>query len=112
MHVRTFGILFLFTAGGLAGAATAQVSPADRATREGDSSTIYPLGRFNARVQTLHADLPANTLLRGHAYRRDAAALRGQVPAFRTELQVTPIAIWSSSKILRVSLITLVSSSL
>ena len=67
----------------------AQVSPADRAAREGDASTIYPLGRFNARVQTLHRDLPANTVIRGQAYRRDAIALRGVVPAFRSELEVT-----------------------
>jgi hypothetical protein len=89
MQPRTFLTTVLFAAAVPAGALAAQVSPADRATREGDASTIYPLGRFNARVQTLHADLPASALLRGHAYRRDATALRGQVPAFRTELQVT-----------------------
>ena len=64
-------------------------SPADRAFLEGSSSTSYPLGRFNARVQQLHGDLPAGAHLSGHAYRRDATLLRGTVPAFEVELEVS-----------------------
>ena len=66
------------------------VSPADRATYEGSSSTTYPLGRFDARVQQLHADLGAAAMtLNGHAYRRDAVSLRGQVASYQIELSVT-----------------------
>ncbi len=65
-----------------------QVSPADRAAYEGSSSTSYPLGRANGRFQQLHADIPAGTQIQGHAYRRDAISLRGQVPAFRSEMSV------------------------
>ena len=38
-------------------------SPADRAFLEGSGSTNYPLGRFNARVQQLHGDLPPGAQL-------------------------------------------------
>lgn len=76
----------------LAAAAAAQqsqsASPSDRLALEGSSFTHFPLGRALARVQTLHADLPPGTVLHGHAYRRDAVALRGQVDAFQCELEV------------------------
>ena len=66
------------------------VSPEDRTSLEGSTRTSYPLGRFNARVQQLHGDLPPGlTQLRGHAYRRDAALVRGPVPGFQVELEVT-----------------------
>ena len=65
------------------------VSPADRAALEGSSFTHYPLGRRDARVQTLHDDVPGGTLLSGHAYRRDAIAVRGRVDAFAADLRVT-----------------------
>jgi hypothetical protein len=74
----------------LAGHAPAQtVSPADRATLEGCSFTHFPLGRASARMQTLHADLPGGTVIQGHAYRRDAAGVRGQVDGFACDLEVT-----------------------
>ena len=79
-------------AAGLAAAAVAQapatVSPNDRATYEGSSFTHFPLGRANARMQTLHRDVPGGATLLGHAYRRDAIALRGPVDAFQCELEV------------------------
>ena len=74
-------------------AATAQqmltVSPLDRQSREGSSFTHFPLGRADARMQTLHRDVPAGTLLSGHAYRRDAAGVRGQIDGFTSDLSVT-----------------------
>ncbi|MCC6671452.1 MAG: hypothetical protein IT458_10345 [Planctomycetes bacterium] len=74
------------------GATCAQdfASPAERLRFEGNQSTIYPLGRFHARVQQLHGDLPAQPLLlRGQAYRRDATEVRGTILAFQSELSVT-----------------------
>lgn len=70
--------------------AQSMVSPADRLNYEGSKRTSYPLGRFDARVQQLHADLgtQARTLL-GHAYRRDAIATRGQLAAYQVEMSVT-----------------------
>ena len=65
------------------------VSPGDRAALEGSSYTHYPLGRANSRVQTLHDDIPAGSLITGHAYRRDATGLRGQVTGFQSDLEVT-----------------------
>lgn len=65
------------------------VSPTDRATLEGSSFTHYPLGRHNARVQTLHDDVPGGTVINGHSYRRDAIGVRGQVPGFQCDLQIT-----------------------
>ncbi len=65
------------------------VSPADRMALEGSSFTHLPLGRFNARMQTLHADIQGGTVLTGHGYRRDAAQVRGRVDGFLCELQVT-----------------------
>lgn len=65
------------------------VSPTDRATLEGSSFTHFPLGRASARMQTLHSDLPGGTLLSGHAYRRDAAGVRGLVPGFSSDFSVT-----------------------
>lgn len=78
----------------LAGALAAQsapqaVSPLDRAALEGSSFTHFPLGRASARMQTLHRDVPGGTVITGHAYRRDAAGVRGQVDAFSVDLQVT-----------------------
>ncbi|MCA8954914.1 MAG: hypothetical protein KDC87_02510, partial [Planctomycetes bacterium] len=64
------------------------VSPADRATLEGSSSTSYPLGRHDARHQQLHADLGAARTLRGHAYRRDALGGRGDIAAFKIWAEV------------------------
>lgn len=65
------------------------VSPSDRAALEGSSFTHFPLGRANARMQTLHRDVPGGTLITGHAYRRDAITVRGQVDAFASDLEVT-----------------------
>lgn len=65
------------------------VSPADRDIYEGSSSSTYPLGRFDARVQQLHADLGTGALtLNGHAYRRDAVSTRGQVIGYSVEMSV------------------------
>ncbi len=70
-------------------AQTPTVSPADRATLEGATFTHFPLGRFDCRMQTLHADVPGGTVIAGHGYRRDAAGLYGDSPAFVSELEVT-----------------------
>ncbi|MBK8096722.1 MAG: hypothetical protein IPK26_06420 [Planctomycetes bacterium] len=86
-HHRPF--LILCGALGLTSANAQSVSPADRTNLEGSSFTHYPLGRASTRMQTLHDDLPAGTVLRGHAYRRDAAQLRGVVDPFACDLQVT-----------------------
>ncbi|HEX6812382.1 MAG TPA: hypothetical protein VF384_12210 [Planctomycetota bacterium] len=76
----------------LCAAAAAQqvlaVSPADRQGLEGSSFTHLPLGRADARMQTLHSDVPGGTLLSGHGYRRDAIGVRGIVPAFSSDLAV------------------------
>ena len=64
-------------------------SPGDRLALEGSSFTHYPIGRHNARLQTLHDDIPAGAVVSGHAYRRDAIGRRGHVPAFDCELEVT-----------------------
>jgi hypothetical protein len=69
--------------------AQAPVSPADRSGFEGSSFTQFPLGRASCRMQTLHADLPAGAVLHGHAYRRDAIGVRGQVDGLAVEVQVT-----------------------
>lgn len=72
-----------------AGSAQTVVSPDSRGSADGSSSTSYPLGRFNIRMQQLHADLPASmSTIRGHAYRRDAIATNGTIAAFKTELEV------------------------
>lgn len=65
------------------------VSPADRATLEGSSFTHFPLGRADARMQTLHRGVPGGTVISGHAYRRDAITVRGLVDGFTADLQVT-----------------------
>src|SRR5690606_3959418 len=65
------------------------VSPLDRTALEGSSYSHYPLGRHNARMQTLHDDIPGGTLITGHAYRRDAIGVRGLVDGFQADLQVT-----------------------
>jgi hypothetical protein len=78
--------------GGLASPSLAQsqaVSPADRTGLEGSSFTSFPLGRPNARFQFLHADLPGGMTIHGHAYRRDAAQVRGTVDGFAVELEVS-----------------------
>lgn len=86
-HHRPF--LFLSTALCLGGASAQSVSPTDRTNLEGSSFTHYPLGRASTRVQTLHDDVPGGTVLRGLAYRRDAAQLRAAVDPFACDLQVT-----------------------
>ncbi len=65
------------------------VSPGDRHNLEGSSYTSFPLGRASCRMQTLHADMPGNAVIAGHAYRRDAAGVRGRVDGLAVELQVT-----------------------
>lgn len=65
------------------------VSPADRGQLEGNSFTHFPVGRASARMQTLHVDLPGGTVVSGHAYRRDAVGVRGTVPGFTCDMQVT-----------------------
>ena len=70
-------------------AQTTAVSPADRAQLEGSSYSHYPLGRFDTRLQQLHADLPGGMVLSGHAYRRDAVQLTGAAPAFASDMEVT-----------------------
>ncbi|MBX3463814.1 MAG: hypothetical protein KF830_11645 [Planctomycetes bacterium] len=93
MHPRPHSLLVpCLAAALLAAGAPAQivaVSPADRDALEGSSFTHFPLGRASARMQTLHRDVPPGTLLSGHAYRRDAAGVRGVVDGFASELQVT-----------------------
>ncbi len=89
--MRKFTRLLLAIAPLSAAALPAQpvVSPADRATLEGSSSSIYPLGRFNCRLQQLHSDLGAAPFaIAGHAYRRDATATQGEVASYRVELAV------------------------
>ena len=90
MHDRVLPVLIfasLTLADPLASQAT--VSPADRVTLEGSSSTSYPLGRASMRLQQLLADLPTRVMtLQGHAYRRDAATVRGTVAAFRAQVSV------------------------
>lgn len=66
------------------------VSPLDRATLEGDSWSSYPLGRWNCRVQQLHADLGTTArAISGHAYRRDAISTHGSVAAYQVDMSVT-----------------------
>ncbi|MBL8756047.1 MAG: hypothetical protein JNK15_22320 [Planctomycetes bacterium] len=74
---------------GAASLAAQAVSPTDRTTLEGSSFTHFPLGRASARMQTLHADVPGGTVIHGHAYRRDAAGVRGLVDGFACDLEVT-----------------------
>ncbi|MCB9879518.1 MAG: hypothetical protein H6835_18135 [Planctomycetes bacterium] len=84
------GLCALLALGAAAAAQTpVAVSPADRAGLEGSSFTHYPLGRKNARMQTLHDDVPGGTVLSGHAYRRDAITVRGLVDGLTCDLQVT-----------------------
>src|SRR5687768_17611604 len=90
MHstVRVLSLSFVL-APALAAQQLVAVSPSDRTSLEGCSFTHFPLGRANARMQTLHADVPGGTVLHGHAYRRDAVTVRGQVDAFSCDLEVT-----------------------
>jgi len=64
------------------------VSPTDRLSLEGSSFTHLPLGRADARMQTLHSDVPGGMLLTGHGYRRDAVGVRGIVPGFSSDMEV------------------------
>ncbi|MGE3171325.1 MAG: hypothetical protein AB7O97_01785 [Planctomycetota bacterium] len=64
------------------------VSPTDRSGLEGSSFTHFPLGRPDARFQFLHDDVPAGMVIGGHAYRRDAAQVRGRVDAFTADVEV------------------------
>jgi len=75
----------------IAATVTAQstTSPLDRQGLEGSSFTHLPIGRASARMQTLHVDVPGGTTIHGHAYRRDAAGVRGHVDGFASDLQVT-----------------------
>ena len=86
MHLRTALCLLLPTA--TLPAQTA-VTPAGRTSLEGSSYTHFPLGRHDARFQFLYGDLPAGMVLNGHAYRRDAIGMRGQVEGFVADLEVT-----------------------
>ena len=90
MHDRLFPVLTLASISfALPLASQVTVSPADRVTLEGSSSTSYPLGRASMRLQQLLADLPTRVLtLQGHAYRRDAVTVRGTVAAFRAQISV------------------------
>lgn len=90
MHDRLFPVLTLASISfALPLASQVIVSPADRVTLEGSSSTSYPLGRASMRLQQLLADLPTRALtLQGHAYRRDAVTVRGTVAAFRAQVSV------------------------
>ena len=72
-----------------AAAQTATISPSDRAQLEGSTFTHLPLGRHDARMQTLHLDLPGGTVLTGHAYRREAAGVYGGVAGFASDLEVS-----------------------
>jgi hypothetical protein len=81
--------LSLLAAAALPAQQITAVSPADRTDLEGSSFTHFPLGRANARMQTLHRDVPAGTVILGHGYRRDAITVRGQVDGFACDLQVT-----------------------
>ncbi len=91
MHSISKLLLCLFTlsAADVAAQQVLAVSPLDRQSREGSSFTHFPLGRADARMQTLHRDIPAGTLISGHAYRRDAIGVRGQVDGFTSDLSVT-----------------------
>lgn len=81
--------LLIALATGASGLDAQSVSPLDRTLLEGNAATVYPLGRAQARVQTLHRDLdPSLTEISGHAYRRDAHGLRGAVPGFRVEMSL------------------------
>jgi len=40
-------------------------------------------------MQTLHVDVPGGTTIHGHAYRRDAVGVRGQIDGFTSDLSVT-----------------------
>ncbi|MCA8954286.1 MAG: hypothetical protein KDE27_32560 [Planctomycetes bacterium] len=79
----------LLATAAVAPAQTGVVSPADRASLEGSTFTHFPLGRFDCRMQTLHRDLPGGTVITGHAYRREASGLYGNVAPFSAELEVT-----------------------
>lgn len=81
-------VLSLLAAAALPAQQILAVSPVDRGALEGSSFTHFPLGRANARMQTLHRDVPGGTLISGHAYRRDAVGVRGQIDGFASDLEV------------------------
>jgi hypothetical protein len=84
-HGRVLSVALL--AAGAAGQVA--VSPSDRSTLEGSSSTSYPLGRAQCRLQQVIGDLPSQAAtLRGHAYRRDAITVTNAVDGFRAEVTV------------------------
>jgi hypothetical protein len=90
MQHRTFPLAtFVFLLTTQLCAQSPVTSPADRTLLEGSSFTHLPIGRASTRMQTLHADIPGGTLITGHAYRRDAAQVRGHVDGFAADLQIT-----------------------
>ena len=92
MHPTDRFVFFSFFSFLMTQAALAQapaISPTDRAALEGSSFTHLPVGRASARMQTLHVDVPGGTTIHGHAYRRDAAGVRGHIDGFSSDLQVT-----------------------
>ncbi len=78
--------LTLSAAAGLA--QTPTVHPTDRETLEGETSTNYPLGRFNSRFQQIFDDLGPSRLLAGQAYRRDSLSTRGTIQPFKTQMSI------------------------
>ncbi|MBK8976882.1 MAG: hypothetical protein IPM29_13265 [Planctomycetes bacterium] len=89
IHPSHAALVALLAALPLAAQSPALISPADRAVFEGSASTSYPLGRFDHRLQQLHADLgPGARTLTGHAYRRDAINTRDRLDAFAVDLEV------------------------
>ncbi len=86
---KTFFLASIALASALAAQSGPLASPADRLSLEGSSFTHFPLGRASARMQTLHADVPPGAVLSGHAYRRDAAGVRGRIDGLSVDLQVT-----------------------
>ena len=90
MHDRVLPVLIfasLTLADPLASQAT--VSPADRVTLEGSSSTSYPLGRASMRLQQLLADLPkeGDDALRKRAERAyDRIVMERRKPSTRAPL--------------------------
>jgi hypothetical protein len=67
---------------------TSVVSPADRGTLEGSTSTSYPVGRHDSRFQQLFDDIGKARTIAEHSYRRDALSTRGTIAAFRTSLAI------------------------
>ena len=87
--MQTLSLLALIFIAATAAPSQHFVSPPGRHALEGSSYTHYPLGRANARVQTLHDNVPGGVVFGAHAYRRDAIGVRGLVPGLSSELRVT-----------------------